>query len=130
MNRTSCSGSNGILENTLHFVMASTYGNSSSTNKLAPDRRFPPIISRQILTLGSSTFTKQIRSERIGRVPTCAQLTQFIRISNGDGRRLDFTRPRLLLLDRSCDAPVARRIVLRARKITERRIIRQPWEVI
>ena len=38
--------------------------------------------------------------------------------------------PRLLLLCRSCDAPVARRIVLRARKITEGRVIRQPWEVI
>lgn len=36
----------------------------------------------------------------------------------------------LLLLDRSCDAPVARRIVFGAHQITERRIIRQPREVI
>jgi hypothetical protein len=36
----------------------------------------------------------------------------------------------LLLFDRSCDAPIARRIVLSARKITERRVIRQSREVI
>jgi hypothetical protein len=43
---------------------------------------------------------------------------------------LDFICPRLLLFNRSCDAPVARRIVLSARKITERCVIRQPREVI
>jgi hypothetical protein len=129
MERAGYSGSRSLPEITLQFVLASAYHYSPLTNKLTPNRRFPLIIGHQILTLGSSTFTEQIRSERIGRVPACAQLTQFIHIGDGNGRRLDFICPRLFL-DRSCDAPVARRIVISAHKITERRVIRQPREVI
>ena len=43
---------------------------------------------------------------------------------------MDFICRYLLLFDRGCDAPVTRRIIISARKITERCVIRQPREVI